>query len=93
MAHLAAFEDAPFVVQVEVHRRIVQRPGHAEQPGLAPRAAPEQIHHGGRPVRDWRPETRPADRPDMLLELRGRRTLDRPVPRVVDARRQLVDHE
>ena len=40
-----------------------------------------------------RPEPQPADRPDVLLELGRRGALDRPVARVVDAWRQLVDDQ
>ena len=57
------------------------------------RSRPKKVDDGGRRQRRGRPEPEPGDRADVLLELRGRGALDRPVAAVVDARRQLVDDE
>ena len=96
VAHLAAFEHPSLVVQVEVDGRVGQRARRPcpVEPGVArrgPRPSRLTIAVGASGVR--RPERQAADRPDVLLELGGRRALDRPVAAVVDARRELVDDE
>ena len=81
------------VVQVEVDGRVGQGVADTEQPRLAGRAGAEQIDHRRRRDRVGRAEPEAADGADVLLELRGRGTLDRPVAAVVDPRGQLVDDE
>ena len=89
MPHLASLEDPPLVVQVEVDGRILHGPPDRPriEPGVAQRALAPQVDHRRRREGIRRPELEPADRPDVLLELRGRGTVQRPVAAVVDTGR------
>ena len=73
--------------------RIRERFGDAAETCITRWTGPEQVDHRGRGERRGRSEAEPADRPDVLLELRCRGALDRPVAGVVDAWRQLVDDQ
>jgi hypothetical protein len=81
------------VVEVEVCVGDGERRIDAVQARVAQRAGPEQVDDRGRTMRVSRPERQAGDRPDVLLELRRRRALDRPVAAVVDPRRELIDHQ
>ena len=80
-------------------RRGRGRPGRASASSspraspAGPRRCPSRLTIAARPVRRRRTQRQPADRADVLLELGGQRALDRPVARVVDPRRELVDDE
>ena len=76
-------------------RRLPWR-GRCRRPRGAPsrdRPVPSRLTIAARRERRRRTEPEPADRPDVLLELRGRGALDRPVAAVVDPRGELVDDE
>ena len=60
-----------------------QRTRRSTAPAAA--ALAEHVDDGGRCQRVRRAERQPADRPDVLLELRRRGAFDRPVTAVVDA--------
>jgi hypothetical protein len=95
VSHLATFEDPALVVQVEMHGGVCQ--GVADATGLEVRLArsprAEQVDHRARRERRRRAESETADRPDVLLELRCRGALDRPMAAVVDPWGELVDDE
>src|ERR1700684_1093289 len=52
---------------------------------------PDPVGHGSFAVADGFAERPSRNRTDMLLELRDRRAVQRPVSRIVHARRDLVD--
>src|SRR4029077_2640053 len=87
MAHLAAGRRDILAVKMQMRALLLDearpflRSGTDEIFHLDPRREPSR-----------RAERPTADRPHMLGELRGLGALDRPMPRVVDARRDLV-HE
>src|SRR5690349_16388053 len=86
MAHLAAGPRLALAVDVDV--------GTALRDQLAPAfdlAANEIFHDGVTAGEAGDSGRQSADRADMLLELRGDRALDGPMPAIVNARRDLVD--
>src|SRR6202171_5714431 len=54
---------------------------------------PDQIGHGDRAVTDRLAERPACNGADMLLELRDRRAIERPVPGIMYPRRDLVDQD
>src|SRR5260370_13804338 len=52
---------------------------------------PDQVGHGDRAVTNRLAERPAGDGADMLLKLRNRGTVERPVPGIVHPRRDLVD--
>ena len=68
-------------------------PASASSAGPAVGVVAEQVfHRHRRPSQRRRSQRQAADGADVVLELRGRGALDRPVPRIVNARRHLVEH-
>src|ERR1700733_11080501 len=87
MPHLAARSDLELAVKMQSEIRL----GKDVAPVLSVLA--DQIVHFD-PAAARRPAERPAGNgADMLLELRGLRALEGPMARIVDARRDRVDHE
>src|ERR1035437_6475962 len=84
VAHLAALEDLPFVVQVEVDRRVSEGGRDALETGQAPLAGAQEVDHRRRTVGSRIAQGQAADRPDVLLELAGRRPPQGPGAAVVD---------
>src|SRR5260370_26956421 len=87
VAHLAARLDLGFAVQMELYQRVVER--------LAPFLdiiAEEVLHHRVGVMLD-RAEWQTAHRPYELLELARNAGVDRPMPRIMRARRDFVDEQ
>src|SRR5688572_9086139 len=87
MPHLAAGAALALAVEMQMGGRI----GENLPPGFNVPA--NQVAH----LYAWhdepgRAERQAANGPDMVLELRGERALDRPVAAIVDPRRHLVEH-
>ena len=82
---MAKFSPGPrrLAIVVQVHA------GHAQDFSRRRHSA-DQVHHYGVPARTRVAERQAGDSPDMILELAGLGAFDRPVARVVDARRHLV---
>ncbi len=91
VSHLAA--GARFALAVEMERdvRVDERLLEGRRPVL-PQVA-QQIEHRGRPYDLRAAQRQAADRPDGLLRVARRASLEGYVVRVVDARRELVDEE
>src|SRR3954462_1422644 len=87
MAHLAAGPRLRFAVQVQV------RAGVAEEARPIVRLVADQVAHLDLSEPAARAERPAAHGSNMLLELGGRGSLDRPMARVVHPRRDLVDDE
>src|SRR6202044_1037775 len=87
MAHLAARSDLELAVKMQSEIRL----GEDVAPVLSVLA--DQIVHFD-PAAARRPAGGPAGNgADMLLELRGLRALERPMAGIMDARREMLDHE
>ena len=87
VAHLAAALDLGLAVQVELYQRVVER--------LAPflDVIAEEIFHHSVGVMLDRAQRQTAHRPYELLKLARDAGVDRPMPRIVWARRDLVDEQ
>src|SRR4051812_45623251 len=86
MAHLAAWPWFAFAVEVEM------RLGVGEQIAPSIRLVADQVAHlDSRRGQVGRPQRQPANRSDMVLELRGARALDRPMAAIVNPWRHLVE--
>src|SRR6266852_5518970 len=66
--------------------------GHVQPLAVLGDLVADEIDHLGASVAERRCQWPTRDRPDMLLELRYRAPVERPVARVVYARRDLVHH-
>src|SRR6202042_3473070 len=87
VAHLAARSDLELAIEMQSEIRL----GEDVAPVLSVLA--DQIVHFD-PAATHRCAERPAGNgADMLLKLRGLRALESPMAGIVDARRDLVDHE
>src|SRR2546423_14949630 len=91
MSHFAARTRFPFSVKVKVRTLDLHGGGPVWFAAL-PQVA-EQIRHGSRPKNLGRAQRQPANRADMLFELTRDAAFNRPMTRIMRARRQLVDEE
>src|SRR3984885_9828254 len=87
VTHLAARADFELAIEMQAEVRL----GEDVAPVLSVLA--DQIVHFDPAAPHCRAKRPAGDSADMLLELRGLRALKRPVAGIVDARRDLVDHE
>src|SRR3984885_3783214 len=87
MAHLAPRSDLDFAVEMQSEIRL------SEDVAPVLSVLTDQIVHFDPATPRCRAERPAGDRADVLLELRGLRALERPMAGIVDAGRDLVDHE
>src|SRR4051812_35273652 len=87
MAHFAAWPRRPLAIEMNGGAR------DAEPLLVVADLLADQIGHGDRAVAHWFSKRPAGDRPDMLLELRDGGAVERPMARIVDPRRDLVDQD
>src|ERR1700730_4247863 len=87
MPHFPAWADRGFAVEMHAGTR------RCEPFGVVFDFAPDQVDHLDPPVANWRCERPSSNRADVLLELRDRCAVNRPVPGIVHAWRDLVHQQ
>src|SRR5215217_2436528 len=87
VSHLAACPGFRLAVEVQVRARL----GQDLLPGIG--IVPDQVLHLDPTETSGIAQWPAADRPHMLLELRGRGAAERPMAGIVYPRGDLVDHE
>src|SRR5581483_10453578 len=85
MAHLAAGPRRSLAVDVNGCA------GNRQPFGIARNLVPDQVGHGDLAMPDRLAERPAGNRADVLLELRDRGAVQRPVPGIMHPRRNLVD--